>query len=584
MTTNLAPYLSSVSSSILRPISVRALPILFTWIIIVFAWSQGAFAQTTPVSIEESGENAWQNGELLLLPNSIDQVCGFLAQNDAANLLFADAGGTAPREIRTHFERLSDILFPTSGYSASNISPTDQYMFALRRLCADKVYDNGFAVRQGFPLWKNDTCPETYRLPDITIQAIRSLLSSRKIRGVEIGCARFGNLQLRDVDFDFFVVKSSDIFRINIQNSRLGSLDLHNSEVDHLTIQGTEIHRRMIVSRSNFDTVTIFASPISDIQLYDFYRTNGVGRKLSDRHVNEINRMRVFNSNIDNFRTYLTNFGSLDIDDSHLSTVNLFPSIRDDLSLTNSIVETSLAIATESGDAPQWNENAVFDLSGTHARAFLATPKSFTIDGSQKLVPTNFNGFTFTQAARRIPVDGSGGIEKHIVHLPAVELSQWVEQSGIVLNVDSGRDFIYQVASYLRKIGSNDAANALAATEKSKEWFDRNILVWIVGKITGFGYQNSNLWYLLVFLPVGVFIKARSRLRERSGDLPRFSMNQLLQDVIFSIDRFLSPLIIQKNWDNYPDLNAHEKTYFYVHRIAGSIALLLGAFSLVGEF
>ena len=384
---------------------------------------------------------------------------------------------------------------------------------------------------------------------------------------------------MRDVDFDFFVVKSSDIFRINIQNSRLGSLDLHNSDVDHLTIQGTEIHRRLIVSRSNLETIDILASPISDIQIYDFY-----WKSISDQVPNRIGRMRVANSEMQNFRTYLTNFGSLNINNSYLSSVSLLPTIRDDLSLTNSIVETSLVIVTEAGITPRWNENAVFDLSGTHTRAFLATPKSFTVDGGTALVPTNFNGFTFTQAARRIPLDVSGGNEKHIVHLPAVELSQWVEQSGIVLNVDSGRDFIYQVASYLRKIGSNDAANALAATEKSKEWFDRNILVWIVGKITGFGYQNSNLWYLLVFLPVGVLIKARSRLRERSDDLPRFSMNQLLQDVIFSIDRFLSPLIIQKNWDNYPDLNAHEKTYFYVHRIAGSIALLLGAFSLVGEF
>ena len=188
MTTNLAPYLSSVSSSILRPISVRALPILFTWIIIVFAWSQGAFAQTTPVSIEESGENAWQNGELLLLPNSIDQVCGFLAQNDAANLLFADAGGTAPREIRTHFERLSDVLFPTSGYSASHISLRQiKTMFALRRLCADKVYDNGFAThRQGFPsLVRTIPVQKPTAYPISPIQAIRSsaLLRENSRRG-----------------------------------------------------------------------------------------------------------------------------------------------------------------------------------------------------------------------------------------------------------------------------------------------------------------------------------------------------------------------------------------------------------------
>ena len=102
----------------------------------------------------------------------------------------------------------------------------------------------------------------------------------------------------------------------------------------------------------------------------------------------------------------------------------------------------------------------------------------------------------------------------------------------------------------------------------------------------GYGYKTSNLFHVLWFIIIGWMVKLNNSFRIVDS-LGVRSMSFILisiDDFLFSVDRFFSPLVIQKRWDLYLEMNHFEISYFYIHRIIGSLALVIGIFSIAGVF
>jgi len=554
------------------------------------------FGFSSPVRAQQVDWD-YVNGATFGLPQAINNVCKTPANSKDPGFL---------QELNTEKSSLdrdsATLIFSlVFGEALENIDKT-RGAYILSRLCVDKVIDNGLEVTQGYPLWKNRTsCTHKTRLEPYNFQVISALLGAGIARGVELGCINSGSIQLRDIDFDFFILKNSEILRINIQNVVIGSLDLHNTKIapqseerpfnGTLNIQGSTITKRLTISRTDMAEFRVFASFINDVQIYDFYQSSS--KEISaDNRTNDIGTLDITHSEVNNIRLGVsTRFERLFI--VYLSAKNLYLAsiISEFAQISESNITNSLVISSTPSH-PIWSANGYLDLSSTRVGSFYASEDSFKLSGENNLVPVNFSGFSFGSAGNFIPNIVSNAPQTvNISDISVSSLMNWLAQSAVFFQTFRGVDiksqFPYRLASIIEENGNVSRANSLRIAAKSVEWWGRSYLGWIVGNMTGFGYATHRLlWVLMALVFVGWVVKVKNGFesqryeRKTIGD----SATHIAEDLIFSMDRLFPPLAIQQQWDHYPDLTEGGRIYFYFHRIAGSLTLVLGAFSLARAF